>query len=387
MMKQTRLPDEHWSSFLARLPASLDLEKSAREYGALLRRRAISDAESLLRLALTYGPCGLSLRGVAAWAALCGVGVLSNVAVLNRLRGAADWLGYIISVILSDRCAVDTTLGHRIRLVDGTCISRPGSTGTDWRVHVAYDLCGARFSHFELSDKHGAEDLRRGPITPGEIYIADRNYARLKGLLYIVENGGDFIVRIGWRKVKMLHPDGTPFNLFRALAQLNEGYSGDIPVLVVDGSGRVELSDLPVRLIMVRKSALAIQQQHQRLRKNASKSGHKLDQRTLIASEYMLLLTSLPQAEFGLDMVASLYRLRWQVELAFKRMKSLAHLDKLPAKDNELARSWIYAHLIVALLIDDSCQEFLDSPPCAGRRNKPSSVNMAITEADVGRSP
>ena len=245
----------------------------------------------------------------------------------------------------------------------------------DWRVHVAYDLCGARFSHFELSDKHGAEDLRRGPITPGEIYIADRNYARLRGLCYIVKNGGDFIVRIGWRKVKMLHPDGTPFDLFGALAQLNEGCSDDIPVLVVDGSGRVELSDLPVRLIMVRKSAAAIKQQHRRLRKNASKSGHKLDQRTLIASEYMLLLTSLPQAEFGLDMVASLYRLRWQVELAFKRMKSLAHLDKLPAKDNELARSWIYAHLIVALLIDDSCQEFLDSPPVrAAGTNRPASI-------------
>lgn len=45
------------------------------------------------------------------------------------------------------------------------------------------------------------------------------------------------------------------------------------------------------------------------------------------------------------------YRLRWQVELALKRLKGLLGLDRLPAMSEALARSWLLAHLILALLI------------------------------------
>ena len=146
-------------------------------------------------------------------------------------------------------------------------------------------------------------------------------------------NGEDFIVRSGWRSTKLCNLDGTPFDLFDALAQVSEGRCGDIPVLVVNGSKCPKLPGLPVRLIIVRKDASAIEQEHRRLRRSASKSGHKLDPKTLHAGEYMLLLTSLPQAEFTPDQIISLYRLRWQIELAFKRMKILTHFDKLLAKD------------------------------------------------------
>jgi IS4 transposase len=79
---------------------------------------------------------------------------------------------------------------------------------------------------------------------------------------------------------------------------------------------------------------------------------------------FLMVLTSLP-ADVGIDEVLAAYRVRWQVELAFKRLKSLLGLDRLPAKSRALARSWLLAHLILALLIDDLTQEVLDSPPCA----------------------
>jgi site-specific DNA recombinase len=62
------------------------------------------------------------------------------------------------------------------------------------------------------------------------------------------------------------------------------------------------------------------------------------------------------------------------IELAFKRLKSLPGFDRLPAKSEALARSWLLAHLILALLIDDAAQgprhrlgreALLDSPPSA----------------------
>ncbi|MGO7486763.1 transposase, partial [Rhizobium ruizarguesonis] len=65
--------------------------------------------------------------------------------------------------------------------------------------------------------------------------------------------------------------------------------------------------------------------------------------------KYILLLTSLPTATFAPADILTLYRFRWQIELAFKRFKSLAGLDSLPAKKPELARAWLYARLIVAI--------------------------------------
>ncbi len=61
--------------------------------------------------------------------------------------------------------------------------------------------------------------------------------------------------------------------------------------------------------------------------------------------------------------MADCYRLRWQIELAFKRVKSLLHLDTLRAKDPELAKAWIFANLLAAFLIDDIIQPSLDFPP------------------------
>ena len=56
-------------------------------------------------------------------------------------------------------------------------------------------------------------------------------------------------------------------------------------------------------------------------------------------------------------------RLRWQIELAFKRLKSLLHIDRLPTWTERGSRSWLYAHLILALLCDDLSQDFLESSP------------------------
>jgi IS4 transposase len=70
-------------------------------------------------------------------------------------------------------------------------------------------------------------------------------------------------------------------------------------------------------------------------------------------------------AEFAAVDICAVYRLRWQIELAFKRLKSLIHVDQLPTRTEAGGRSWIYAHLILALLTEDICQEILESSPSA----------------------
>jgi IS4 transposase len=77
-----------------------------------------------------------------------------------------------------------------------------------------------------------------------------------------------------------------------------------------------------------------------------------------------LLLTSLPD-EYAAKPILELYRLRWQIELLFKRFKSLIGLGDLPAKQRNLARSWIFGKLILALLVERTARKLAASSPCA----------------------
>lgn len=94
-----------WQALISRLSQSVDLDATARATGALLRHRNVADAATLLRLALAYGPGGMRLRSAAAWAGVNDVASLSDVALLKRLRGAADWLGGIAGALLENACA------------------------------------------------------------------------------------------------------------------------------------------------------------------------------------------------------------------------------------------------------------------------------------------
>ncbi len=71
----------------------------------------------------------------------------------------------------------------------------------------------------------------------------------------------------------------------------------------------------------------------------ARRRGRTPDLRSLDNARHVLLLISLPQGACSTGDTARLYRLRWRVEPAFKRRKSLAGLDALPTRSLNLARA------------------------------------------------
>ena len=67
---------------------------------------------------------------------------------------------------------------------------------------------------------------------------------------------------------------------------------------------------------------------------------------------YVLVFTTLSTTQATAAQVLETYRLRWQIELAFKRMKFLAQLGHLPKHDDHSSRAWLYAKLLLALLTE-----------------------------------
>jgi hypothetical protein len=291
---------------------------------------------------------------------------LSNPGVHYRLKQAAAFLAALVGRLLAAKTAGANLRwpGRALRLADGTCVSKPASQGTDWRVHGVFDLASGGFSHLELTDEHGAEALERGAPIAGEIRIGDRNYARvpvLKRFLAKACGKADFIVRLGWTALQLNTPRGKPFDLIGYLQHLPCGVRPH-EVILRAAAGRGE-SALPLRLIVQRQTSEATETTRLGLRRAAIKKGKKLDPRSLIAAAFMILATSLPQTGYTAKAVLAVYRRRWQIELAFQRLKSLLHIDKLPTQTQPTSRSWLYAHLILALLCDDLSQDFLDSSP------------------------
>ncbi len=152
---------DNWSAILAHIGKPEELDTSARNAGALTRRREIRDAaSSCCTSGAGLRPRGMSLREVTAWAQLHDVATLSDVALLKRLRNAADWFGILAAQTLAVRAAVTgCTSGKRLRLVDGTAISAPGGGSAEWRLHMGYDPHTCQFTDFELTDSRDAERL------------------------------------------------------------------------------------------------------------------------------------------------------------------------------------------------------------------------------------
>jgi hypothetical protein len=360
------LPAEQFLDVLHRLPADLDLDALALRTKAIERQRKVADGASLLRLALARGPGGLSLSETAAWASMIGLAEMSDPGIKFRLDKAA---GFLEEVVASQLAAISAGAslrwaGRFLRAADGSSISQRASSGTDWRVHGVFDLGRGGFSHLEVTDKHGAEALDRGAPLPGEVRIGDRNYASAKRLQSFREqsNGqADFIARLRWNALRLRKPDGKPFDLIKHLATLPRDFlPHEVSVQAVVTRSQ---PPLPLRLIILRKPAEAAEAAGKALRRSASRKQKTLDPRSLFAAEFIILATSLPAEGYPAEEVLAAYRLRWQIELAFKRLKSLLHIDRLPTRTPQASRSWLYAHLILALLCDDLSQEFLESSP------------------------
>ncbi|MEY4375134.1 MAG: hypothetical protein RL760_1301, partial [Candidatus Eisenbacteria bacterium] len=95
-----------------------------------------------------------------------------------------------------------------------------------------------------------------------------------------------------------------------------------------------------------------------RILREAKKRGKVPSERTLRATKFAFLLTSVPARDASDATMAELYRVRWQIELTFKRWKSLLHLADLRADDPDLARAYIYAKLIAAVLADTMARQW-----------------------------
>jgi hypothetical protein len=329
-----------------------------------LRPREITNAVDLLRLILAYCLGERGLRSTAAWATSVGLVDMSNVALLYRLRQCGDWLALLVGEMLA-AAAPQAGRGRMIRIIDATTVPKKGLGARKknelWRIHSAFDLPQERFGHFELTDQQAGETLDRIPAVAGEIRLADRAYLQPDRMANLIDAGADVVIRAGWKSARWLDGEGNALDLVAALRKASARGLIDRPIWIKRKHG----APLAVRLVAVKKPALAAAEARRKARRDAQRGGHQISRQTLDAADWVILVTSLKPKDFATADVLALYRLRWRIELGFKRLKSLIGLKGPPGTDERSARPHVLAHLLTILLLEPLIDELEDSPRLA----------------------
>jgi hypothetical protein len=321
------LHEEDWEYVQTLLPS--DLEESARSAKALLRCRNVPNAAALIRMALAYAVSDLSLKDVAAWASALDVAQITGPGLFYRLREAEGWLERVLGQVLSDQMP-QAAGGWSVRAVDATVINGPGKKAVQWRAHVQIDPSTGGFRAVELTDDSGGEKLGRHHFRAGEIVLGDRAYATARGVHSVRQADAHVIVRFNPGNLRTCDKQGRRVYLVEKEARIP-------PVGAVEYNVLIPVPPKPTKSHKIWKSAKAI----------AWLPARAIASRTR-AGEVIWILTTLEAAQMPTVAAMGLYRLRWQIELLFKRLKSLLHLDTLPSREGPTAKSWMLARLIAA---------------------------------------
>lgn len=325
-------------------------QQKAKELGALLRCRKFADAEPLLRTLLIHLADGCSLRETAARAKHGKIVSISDVALLKRLRASGEWLRWMAEQVMvkwiDKQPSAIFNKDLNIRIIDGSTIQEPGATGSTWRIHYSICLPSLHCDEVHLTTPKVGESLKRFTVKQGDLFLGDRGYAHRPGIAHVVNSGGEVLVRINLTSIRFVNQNGTSFKLIEHLRTLSGRKIGDWNVWI-------EHKDEMIagRICAIKKNKVAAEKAKRKALRENGRKGAEVKPETIESAAYVFVFTTLDRSVRP-TAVLEMYRGRWQIELVFKRLKSIVGLGHLKKKDFKAAQAWLHGKLLVSFLIE-----------------------------------
>lgn len=344
-----KLFEEDWSKVTAILPAGW--EEQARLLGALKFGRKIKTPEQLLRLLLQHFANNDSMRTTVAKGAIGQLADISDVGLLKRINKSGEWLRWICSRLTTQKAApllpCDVLEGRRMLVADGSVVCEPRAVNATWRLHYMLDLRHMTCHEMHLTTAKVGESLTQFGIKAGDVVLCDRGFTKRRGVNHVLDHGGDILARMNLTCLPLQDAQGKKFDLLPLIRTLKLGQCAAWSA-VLEGSKAL----VPVRVCVYRKTAEQREASERRLKREMSKRARTKEAQasTIELAGYVVVVTTLMMLEA--DDILGLYRHRWQVELVFKRLKSLLEMGNLKKKDPEGAKAWLQGKLLVACLIE-----------------------------------
>jgi hypothetical protein len=343
---------DEWKTLVSLLPENW--ERLAHDHGLLETKfgnAKITNADDLLRLILVHAAADLPLRQTVALVAEAGGPDISPMRLHKKMIRAADYLHELVSCMV--RAPADLSperwAGYVVSLVDATVISRPGSVNGDARIHHRQRLSDLKYLQVRSTGIDEGETLCRFDFEPGELVVGDRGYSHARGVAHVLDQGADVLLRLNHASMPVLaRGSKKPINLIALARSLHSGGVLERRVLVQyktkrltrEIDGRVCIMRLPES--EARKARTRVRQEH----------GADVSPQVLELAGYVLLFTTVAADRLSSALCIELYRLRWQIELQFKRWKSLCGFDRMPNFRADTIAAWLYAKILSAVLLE-----------------------------------
>lgn len=351
MNNKTLSIKDDWAELLTYLPADYQtLANETKQLEVQYGNAKITTADELLRFLFVHAGAGLPLRQTVAVVEGGGGPSISHVTLHQKMCRAAPYLQALVNELGSASRAVSVELmnGYDVIAIDATADSSPGSDGTDVRLHTAIRLTDLTVIHTEATGVTGGETLKRFPLQEGQLALVDRGYSNGPGVASAVKKGADVLGRLNRGALPLYKRDGERIDVMESLRSLKGRRTAEWPAEI-----RTELNGeamvIQVRLVAVRLPKDEAEEARKRVRKEY---GKKTSAEMLEAAGYVALYTTVPATRMSAAHCIALYRLRWQVELLFKRWKSICGLDELPNFIEDTILSWVLTKILLVLILE-----------------------------------
>lgn len=337
-------------------------EKACWETKAMSRKVGLQNEKDLLTLCLFYA-YDHSLIEVQSYAKVSGIYEISDVGFMKRFSRCGDWFKWIIENLSPSEIVhypkPEMLEKYRVLAVDASDITTGGKANQKWHLHYAVNLFTLSCAMFKLTPETTGESLKNFEVKSGDLVLGDRAYATLSGIEYCKNNEADFVLRVKNKAFKMYNDVGDIITF--------EDILKDVDNTCKDTTVYIKMSNkemVPVRVCAVKKNEEALKQTEKNLRRKESKRQFKISDSTKYVNQFFFVVTSLDE-RFSAEQILDLYRLRWQVEIVFKRFKSIVKLGSMPTKTAASSEAWLNCKMLIVLLIEKllSNSDFSPSAP------------------------
>lgn len=320
------------------------------ETKAMQRKKGIQNEDTLLTLCLYYA-YDKSLIDTKIYADTFLSVKISDVGFMKRFNACNKWIQWMNQQLIKERipvCNVPEKLKEkRVKTIDASDILTKGAVKQTWHLHYAFDLFSLKTAEFHITPKSTGETLENFTLHPNDLIIADRAYATITGIEHCQNAGADYIMRLRNKAFNLYDENGKPLHLtediLKNIGTKCQGFT------VYYKSKEKELK--AIRLCAVKKTDEEISVEQKKLDRKESRKQIKITEDTRISHNYFFVVTSLDE-EYSNEEIMSIYRLRWQVEMVFKRFKSILKMGSMPTKTAESCETWLNCKMLIALLIE-----------------------------------
>lgn len=223
------------------------------------------------------------------------------------------------------------------------------------KIHLIFDVISSKFMELKIyKDKRSDSALAYNVlqfVTEGTLVMRDLGFFNVNIFKKIMDKKAYFNSRLHPSvNIYLKADDRQPIDLIKYIKTKYKMFSSGSLEVFLGSEER-----LLVRLVFYKAPEDVVNMRKRKLKRNKQKQGETASEKLLAWQEYTLFITNLSEEILPTDLLGTIYRLRWDIELIFKTWKSHLRLDILKGTRHERIEVFLYAKLIGILLLGIIC--------------------------------